>query len=104
MLYTQTDNSSMALQLIFTDGSVATCDLLIGADGVKSAVRSSMVTELATIAESQGDLVAAKKWRSFEKATFSGCLIYRTMFPSQKLEQISPNHPCLVGNSIVRFP
>jgi hypothetical protein len=63
-----------------------------------------MVNELAAIAEGKGDLEAAKKWRSFEKPTFSGCLIYRMMIPSERLEQISPGHPSLVENSIVSFP
>jgi salicylate hydroxylase len=101
--YIQQGDPNKPLRLIFADGSDATCDILIGADGLKSAVRYSMVNELAAIAESKGDLEAAKKWRSFEKATFSGCLIYRTMIPSERLEQVSPDHPCLVCNSIVSF-
>lgn len=45
---------SLGITLNFADNTKATCDILIGADGVKSVVRNCMYESPALIAESRG--------------------------------------------------
>ena len=42
------------IMLKFQDGTEATCDVLVGCDGIKSAVRRTMYTRLAEEAEVGG--------------------------------------------------
>ena len=56
------DSTSNPITLRFKDGTTATCDVLIGADGVKSAVRRSMFADLA--AKAQDDAQAAEIGRA----------------------------------------
>ncbi|EJD50447.1 FAD/NAD(P)-binding domain-containing protein [Auricularia subglabra TFB-10046 SS5] len=52
--------------MTFADGTTATCDLLIGCDGIRSAVRRCMFT----VEQNVGD------------AVWSGSLAYRALFPT----------------------
>jgi salicylate hydroxylase len=94
-------DSLVPIQLAFADGSSATCDVLFGADGVKSAVRGEMFEELAAAAERTQDAEAALKWRTFVRPTFSGCIALRVVVPSWKLEKQAPGHPALSGTVVV---
>src|SRR5713226_311431 len=73
--YTQpTDCSKNSLiTLTFMDGSTATCDILIGADGIKSAVRSCMLRELAESVDSD----AKQSVLSCINPVWSGVTAYR---------------------------
>lgn len=88
-------DSSEHILLNFKDGSSATCDILIGADGVKSAVRGCMFEGLAKNAENEGDTKKAEELRDHVKAKFSGASVYRTLIPAEVLRKISPEHPSL---------
>ena len=48
--YSQSSSRQHPVRLEFQDGSTAACDVLVGADGVKSAVRAVLVRELADAA------------------------------------------------------
>jgi salicylate hydroxylase len=78
--------------LHFQDGSTATCDILIGADGLKSTVRKTMYQEAATSAESQHRNADAAELRDLSSPRFSGALSYRTLIPAERLSSISPQH------------
>jgi salicylate hydroxylase len=79
------------ITLTFTDGSTATCDVLIGADGIKSAVRSSMLCELAESVESgEKEFVL-----SCINPIWSGVNAYRTLVSAEKLRAHYPDHPIL---------
>jgi salicylate hydroxylase len=79
------------ITLTFTDGSTATCDVLIGADGIKSAVRSSMFCELAESVESgEKEFVL-----SCINPIWSGVNAYRTLVSAEKLRAHHPDHPIL---------
>ncbi|KAI9507157.1 salicylate hydroxylase [Russula earlei] len=81
-----------AILLRFHDGSTATCDILIGADGLKSVVRKKMFHEAALWAESQRRNADAAELRSLSELRFSGALSYRTLIPAARLSSVSPQH------------
>ncbi|KZT63557.1 FAD/NAD(P)-binding domain-containing protein [Daedalea quercina L-15889] len=68
-----------AIALNFADGTCATCDLLVGCDGIKSAVRGTLYQSQPTMAE----------------PVWSGCVAYRSLIPREALAKVNPEHPCL---------
>ncbi|KDQ59942.1 hypothetical protein JAAARDRAFT_33536 [Jaapia argillacea MUCL 33604] len=64
-------------ELRFTDGTTTTTDVLIGADGIHSAVRSGMF--------SGGE-------KEFAEPVWSGTIAYRYLIPAKKLEEAFPGH------------
>jgi salicylate hydroxylase len=80
------------IELRFHDGSTATCDILVGADGIKSVVRKRMFQEAALEAESQHRNADAAALRNLSETRFSGILSYRTLIPAARLSSISPQH------------
>ncbi|EJD50223.1 FAD/NAD(P)-binding domain-containing protein [Auricularia subglabra TFB-10046 SS5] len=64
-------------ELIFTDGTTATCDVVIGADGVRSPVRARMFDLAAT-------QVADDSLREFGPPLWSGQNVYRTLIPMNR--------------------
>ncbi|KAI0032990.1 hypothetical protein K488DRAFT_48695, partial [Vararia minispora EC-137] len=92
--YTQPVDPSAPVELTFADGSSATCDVLIGADGLKSVVRALMMEEMAKKAKREED---AKAFRDCIRARFSGMLVYRAILPSDRLAAINPGHKALRG-------
>ncbi|KAG0706587.1 hypothetical protein DFH29DRAFT_133362 [Suillus ampliporus] len=79
------------ITLTFTDGLTATCDVLIGADGIKSATRSCMLRELAegmSPEEKQSVL-------SCINPVWSGVTAYRTLISAEKLRARCPDHRAL---------
>ncbi|KAI0332657.1 salicylate hydroxylase [Cubamyces sp. BRFM 1775] len=95
-------SSHNSLSLRFHDGSTATCDLLIGADGVKSAARRILVEELAAVARAKGRGDIARQCLDAGPPKWSGTLAYRTIIPSDKLRHLLPNHRVL-ENPMVYF-
>lgn len=95
------NDSSEHIRLNFKDGSTATCDILIGADGVKSAVRGCIFEGLAKEAENEGDTLKAEELRGHVKAKFSGATVYRTLIPAEVLRKVSPEHRSLSGHAFV---
>ncbi|KAG1886734.1 hypothetical protein F4604DRAFT_1284843 [Suillus subluteus] len=89
-------NSSITL--IFTDGSTATCDVLIGADGIKSAVRSCMMRELAECMDPDGK----QSVLSCINPVWSGVTAYRTLIPAEKLRARCPDHR-VFGGEITQY-
>jgi len=83
------------ITLRFQDGSTSTCDVLIGADGLKSAVRKTMFHEVAMCAESQHRNADAVRLQSVSEPRFSGVLSYRALIPGERLSSISPQHRVL---------
>lgn len=79
------------ITLTFTDGSTATCDVLIGADGIKSAVRPCMLRELA-----EGlDHDEKESVLSCMSPIWSGVAAYRTLVSAEKLRARCPDHRTL---------
>ncbi|RDX50877.1 FAD/NAD(P)-binding domain-containing protein [Lentinus brumalis] len=93
--YTQSRSRDPSIRLDFQDGSSATCDVLIGADGVKSAARACLVEELAAVARAEGRHQDAQKVLAAGPPKWSGTVAYRALFPSQTLRQRLPSHRVL---------
>ncbi|KAG1818991.1 salicylate hydroxylase [Suillus subaureus] len=86
------------ITLIFKDGSTATCDVLIGADGIKSIVRSCMMRELAECM----DPVEKQSVLSCINPIWSGVTAYRTLIPAEKLRARYPDHR-VFGGGITQY-
>ncbi|PCH41806.1 FAD/NAD(P)-binding domain-containing protein [Wolfiporia cocos MD-104 SS10] len=97
-----TDGQIKHIELTFTDGTTAEADILIGADGIKSAVRSTMY-DLAHQHECSLDIgrddcprcsAATPKW--------TGMIAYRYLIPTERLKKVNPNHQGLRSTLCVR--
>ncbi|KAI5892513.1 FAD/NAD(P)-binding domain-containing protein [Schizophyllum commune H4-8] len=91
-LVSYTDTAGTPVELAFEDRTNVTCDLLIGADGMKSRVRAAMMEKLA---EGAKDAVGAEMYRESAKLVWSGYIVYRCMLPAGKLRQRAPEHSLL---------
>jgi len=91
-LESYTQRPGAPIQLRFHDGSTATCDVLVGADGVKSVVRKTMFQDAALWAESQSRHADATELRNLNELRFSGVLSYRALIPAARLSSIAPHH------------
>jgi salicylate hydroxylase len=102
--YSQPEDPAAPISLHFADGTEASCDVLIGADGVKSVVRATMLEYLAQAAEKEGNIAETSNLRAAIPPVYSGWSSYRTIVPAEKLRSIAPDHPGLseahlVGNT-----
>ena len=92
-----------AIVLYFQDGSNATCDILLGADGVKSAVRKTMLHEAASLAESQYRSAEAAELRNLSEPRASGFFCYRALIPAERLSSVSSQHRALSAGVQVSY-
>jgi hypothetical protein len=89
--YFQPRSRTSPITLAFTDGTTATCDVLIGADGIKSTVRSFMLQELAKSVHPD----AKQSVLSCITPVWSGVTAYRTLISAEKLRARCPDHRAL---------
>lgn len=110
--YSDSDSgTSPRITLNFADATTATCDILIGADGVKSAVRNVMYEFLALEAEAQADLKtlytnekdcrSAEALRSLRAPKWSGVLVYRALVSAEALLVVNRTHP--VASKVMQY-
>ncbi|KAJ7097196.1 hypothetical protein B0H15DRAFT_33887 [Mycena belliarum] len=94
-LRTYTNRPSSPTELVFEDGTRAVCDVLIGADGLKSAVRRTLLTERANWMQAQGRWQEAADIGACIEPSWSGTIAYRSLIPAERLRATAPGHPVL---------
>ncbi|KAF7300219.1 hypothetical protein MKEN_01345700 [Mycena kentingensis (nom. inval.)] len=87
--------SSGPTQLEFEDGTTATCDVLIGADGLKSATRAAMINERIKWMQQHGRWEDATDIAKYIHPSWSGLVAYRSLIPAEKLRNLFPGHAVL---------
>ena len=96
LTYTE-DKDQNTYVLHFADGTTATADVVIGADGIKSKTRAAMY-DMAHKAEC-ADPEATKRedCERCRHATpkWTGIVTYRYLIPSERLREINPTHRAL---------
>jgi len=83
--------------LHFRDGSTEHCDVLVGADGIHSATRQTLIQLAADDARTAGDneLVQELSRAGVRDPVWSGTVAYRSLIPSERLRELNPNHGTL---------
>jgi len=100
MSYTNSESGEVTMH--FKDGSTATADLVVGCDGIRSPVRSTLYRQMAEEAERAGDKEAAAEALSHIIPKYSGTSAYRGLVPTEKLLRRYPGHPGAV-DAVMRF-
>ncbi|KAJ3551438.1 hypothetical protein NM688_g4703 [Phlebia brevispora] len=105
-LITYRHQASGSIELQFNDGTTATCNVLVGCDGIRSAVRKQMF-ENEAIRQGQPELV------QYADPVFSGSIVYRTLFSMEVLKKKEGDpHPslnaptiyCGKDNMVITYP
>jgi salicylate hydroxylase len=87
--------SSGTLALHFADGSTATTDVLVGADGIRSAVRRTLFETIGP------GIVDPSKIRHYSDPSWTGTLVYRTILSAEKLSKMDSNNVALKDSMLV---
>ncbi|KAJ7509595.1 hypothetical protein B0H11DRAFT_1960233 [Mycena galericulata] len=82
-------------ELIFEDGTRAFCDVLVGADGLKSAVRQAFLSERASWMQAKGRWQEAADIAACIEPAWSGHIAYRALIPAERLKAVAPGHQVL---------
>ena len=95
--YATTANSAI---LHFEDGSAAEADMLVSADGIKSATRATMYSALAA---SETDRERKRSLMCHIQPSWSGTYAYRALVEAKALLEAFPEHQAAVNPMIVRI-
>ncbi|KAF8558599.1 FAD/NAD(P)-binding domain-containing protein [Imleria badia] len=103
----QDAHSTLPIRLEFADGTTATAGVLIGADGIRSAVRKTMFE----VASKDND-DEKTDLKQYIDATFTGMSVYRALIPAETLRKEHPENIALKemtaytgkGKYVVTYP
>ncbi|KAE9402060.1 FAD/NAD(P)-binding domain-containing protein [Gymnopus androsaceus JB14] len=99
--YTQSSGGPpLAVQLCFADGTTASCDILVGADGLKSSVRAGVLRERA---QDVKDLKAEAELRYSLEPVWAGTNAYRALISVDKLRERAPGHRLLSATAGIMY-
>ncbi|KAF8142497.1 hypothetical protein K438DRAFT_1994904 [Mycena galopus ATCC 62051] len=93
--YTTSSSDSAPIQIHFADGTTATADVLLGADGVRSATRETMFEALANQYQDGLDGISRERLLRCKDPVWTGTIAYRCVYPVEKLRKADPGHPGL---------
>jgi len=82
------DSETGKITLHFSDGYTTVTDVLVGADGIHSATRSTMYKKLASAIE---DDESRKKLLECIDPVWTGMLVYRSLIPTEKILKAYPD-------------
>jgi salicylate hydroxylase len=99
--YTTSSSESTLIKIHFADGTTATADVLIGADGVRSATRSTMFEALANQYQNGFDGISHERLLRCKDPVWTGTVAYRCVYPAEKLRKVDPGHLGLDDHLIV---
>jgi 2-polyprenyl-6-methoxyphenol hydroxylase-like FAD-dependent oxidoreductase len=84
-----------SLTLYFADDSTSSADVLVGADGIHSSVRKTFFEAIGP------DTIDPSKIRHYSDPSWTGTLVYRSVFPAEKLSELDPSNVALKDFIIV---
>ena len=90
--YTETKDG---IELEFTNGNKATCDILVGADGINSVVRRVF------LAKEKGIDPSSEEAAKISQPVWSGTMVYRSLVNSEVIRRVNPDHPALSTRVVV---
>lgn len=91
-LLSYTQRPSNPIELLFADGTTAVCDILIGADGIKSSVRRSLLREQSHRARAEGRPRDSDYLLGSVDPVWSGTVAYTAVISSERLKARAPHH------------
>ncbi|KAF9238917.1 hypothetical protein BU15DRAFT_62188 [Melanogaster broomeanus] len=96
------EGSTKPITLSFSDGTTATADVLLGADGIRSTVRKTMFEA----ASEEDDSVDNADLRQYIDVMWTGMVIYRSIFPAENLRKVDPENLSLreMTCTLVTYP
>ncbi|KAK7676416.1 hypothetical protein QCA50_020634 [Cerrena zonata] len=93
------DQDSSGVTLHFQDGSTAHAHVLVGADGISSATRKAMYSQLAEHAQ-MTDPDRADSLMTNGTPIWAGIHIYRFLIDAAKIRAVEPNHASLLQSIV----
>lgn len=100
--YTTNISSEVAsITMHFTDGTTSTADILVGADGIHSPTRETMFDTLAHQYPQGFVGISRETLLKCKDPVWTGTVVYRCLFPAERLKNVDPRHPGLENQIIV---